>query len=122
MDPTAEISIRLKNNNVIRVVNKVTDTKPALFYINETAPMDWPVPAEVPTQIKLWRNYASPFVKGVVGLSGFGVIVMFLSQLFTKDQLSSREQPEMMRLEPSSIGCHSTKESHWHLHSVSMYT
>lgn len=91
-DPTSEVSRQFKNGTLIRVINTETDTKPTLFYQNETAPLDWPTPAYVPDQISIWRDVARPFVKGVVGLSGIGVVAMFLSQLLTKDQSSNREE------------------------------
>ena len=48
--------------------------------------MDWPVEAKAPTPIQLWMNIADPLMKGLVGLTGLGVMVMLGKQLLLKDE------------------------------------
>jgi hypothetical protein len=73
------------------VINRVTDTKPNISYISETAPMDWPVEAKSPAYFELWRKIAGPVVKGLAGISGLGVLIMLGKQLLISDRPPAAE-------------------------------
>jgi Fe-S-cluster-containing dehydrogenase component len=82
-DATSEVSRVLKTKPNVRVVNKKTDTEPAIYYLGVTSPVDWPVEAKAPEAIRLWRDFFNPLVKAVVGMTGLGVVVMLGKQLFS---------------------------------------
>jgi tetrathionate reductase subunit B len=85
-DVNSPVARLLKTKKTVRVVNYETDTEPAIFYVNQTAPRDWPVKAEAPLPIHLWRQVALPLVKGVTGLTGLGVLLMLGRQLIAGDE------------------------------------
>lgn len=89
-DPNSEVSRLLKGNNGVRVVNRETDTQPNIYYLSMTAPIDWPVKAETPSAIQLWK-LVNPFVWGFVGLNVLGVLAMLGKQLLIKDDPSEVE-------------------------------
>lgn len=84
-DPDSEASRLLKANQgrLVRVVNARTDTKPNMFYIASTAPLDWPVEARMPTPMKLMAEALTPGLRLAVGLSGLGALAMLGRQLMT---------------------------------------
>jgi tetrathionate reductase subunit B len=84
-DPNSEVARLLKDNNGVRVVNRETDTQPNIYYLSMTAPIDWPVKAEIPAAIQLWK-VINPFVWGFVGLNVLGVLAMLGKQLLIKDE------------------------------------
>ena len=84
-DPNSEVARLLKGNNGVRIVNRETDTQPNIYYLSMTAPIDWPVKAETPAAIQLWK-VINPFVWGFVGLNVLGVLVMLGKQLLIKDE------------------------------------
>ena len=86
LDPSSKIAGLLKSDKTVKVVNKTTDTKPNISYIFETAPMDWPVEPKPPAYFQLWREIAGPFVKGLVGVTGLGVLIMLGKQLLIDDR------------------------------------
>ncbi len=81
--PAGEVSLVLKTRPSVRVINKKTDTEPAIYYLGKTSPIDWPVEAKAPEAIRLWRDLFNPLVKAVVGMTGLGVVVMLGKQLFS---------------------------------------
>lgn len=83
-DPESDVARLLSREKSVKVVNRETDTKPNIFYLSSTAPLDWPVKAEIPAPIKIWK-FINPFTWGIVGLSVLGVIVMLGKQLLIKD-------------------------------------
>jgi tetrathionate reductase subunit B len=89
-DPNSEVARLLKGNNGVRVVNRETDTQPNIYYLSMTAPTDWPVKAETPAAIQLWK-VINPFVWGFVGLNVLGVLAMLGKQLLIKDELPEVE-------------------------------
>jgi tetrathionate reductase subunit B len=84
-DPNSEVARLLKGNNGVRIVNRETDTQPNIYYLSMTAPIDWPVKAETPAAIQLWK-VINPFVWGFVGLNVLGVLAMLGKQLLIKDE------------------------------------
>jgi len=91
-DPMSEAHQLLKSgkNPIVTVVNEVTDTKPNMYYLDKTAPGDWTEPAVVPASMTAMKQL-TPLVKGIVGLSGLGVLAMLGRQLLVGD---SHEQEE----------------------------
>ncbi len=75
----------MKKNKTMRVVNPESDTEPNIYYLNATAPVDWPVKAKVPTPIQLWGKFAKPFVWALVGINALGVLVMLGKQFMMPD-------------------------------------
>lgn len=86
LDPSSEIARLLKTKQTVKVVNKKIDTEPNIDYISETAPSDWPVEPRAPAYFQVWQNLADPIVKGLVGMTGLGVLVMLGKQFLIKDQ------------------------------------
>ncbi|MGD8529642.1 MAG: 4Fe-4S dicluster domain-containing protein [Syntrophobacterales bacterium] len=92
-DPNSEVARLLRGNNTVRVVNRETDTKPNIYYMSVTAPINWPVKAEIPSAIQLWK-VINPFVWGFVGLNALGVLAMLGKQLLIKDETPELEHKE----------------------------
>jgi Fe-S-cluster-containing dehydrogenase component len=86
LDPKSDVARLLKKNKTVRVINAKVDTEPNIYYISSTAPMNWPVEPMDPAPIQLWKNLADPIVRGLVGLTGLGVLVMLGKQLLLEDK------------------------------------
>ena len=84
-NPHSQAAILLKTKKILRVVNQETDTDPVLYYVDQTEPMDWTVKAAAPVPIQLWRYGAGPLVKGLVSMTGIGLLVMLTRQLFVQN-------------------------------------
>jgi len=80
-DPTSEAGHLYQKNkaNLTQVVAK-TDTKPNMFYVGDPGPRDWGGEAVVPASMIAMKQSA-PLIKGIVGLSGLGVLAMLGRQL-----------------------------------------
>ena len=81
-----EVFHLLKDNKTVRVTNQKIDTKPNIYYISKTAPMNWPIEPKAPTPIRLWKDIADPLVRAFVGLTGLGVLIMLVKQLLFNDE------------------------------------
>ncbi|MDX9787503.1 MAG: 4Fe-4S dicluster domain-containing protein [Desulfobacterales bacterium] len=86
-DPKSDTAILLKKHASIRVINAATDTKPNMYYLSQTAPMNWPQPAKEPTPIG-WLKSLYPVVWALVGFNALGVLAMLGKQLISKDEAS----------------------------------
>ena len=84
-DPQSQASKLLKTKKILRVINQETDTDPVLYYVDETGPMDWTVKAAAPMPIQLWRYGAGPLLKGLISMTGVGLLVMLTRQVFVQD-------------------------------------
>jgi len=84
-DPESDVALLMKKNKAVKVVNQETDTKPNILYLDKTAPMDWPVKAEMPGPIRIWKAM-NPFMWGIVGLNALAVLLMLGKQLLIKDE------------------------------------
>lgn len=82
-DPDSEASKVYKANKdrVQVVINEKTDTKPNMYYIGSPGNTRWTRPAVVPASMTAMKE-AAPLVKGLVGLTGLGVLAMLGRQLF----------------------------------------
>lgn len=88
-DPGSEAAQLMKHKKTVRIFNPKTPTEPAIYYVGATSPTDWPAPADPPEAIRLWREIVNPVVKGIVGLSGIGVVVMLAKQVFLPEKPSA---------------------------------
>ncbi|WP_203529619.1 4Fe-4S dicluster domain-containing protein [Pseudodesulfovibrio sp. JC047] len=81
-DPESEAG-RLYRKNADRLtrVAATTDTKPNMFYLGNPGPADWGREAVIPASMVAMKQ-AAPLVKGIVALSGLGVLAMLGRQLF----------------------------------------
>jgi tetrathionate reductase subunit B len=70
-----------RNRERLTRVAAVTDTKPNMYYIGDPGPGAWGGEAVVPASMVAMKESA-PFIKGVVALSGLGVLAMLGRQLF----------------------------------------
>jgi Fe-S-cluster-containing dehydrogenase component len=84
-DPDSQVAKLLKTEKIVRIINQETDTDPLMYYIDQTQPMNWPVKAEAPIPIQLWRYGIGSLVQGLVGMTGLGVLVMLVRQLFVNE-------------------------------------
>ncbi len=92
-DPASDVARLLKEKETVRVVGNYTDTRPNLYYVSTTAPMDWPGKAEAPTAIGFLKALFLPVV-GVAGITLLSVLNMFARQLVTKDNNVDEEKGE----------------------------
>ncbi len=83
-DPTDPVSTQLAKQTTVRVVNADTDTKPNIYYLSETAPLNWPRKAKEPSPIR-WLKTLYPIIWGAVGINALMVMLMLGKQLFTQN-------------------------------------
>jgi hypothetical protein len=69
----------------VQVVHSKSDTKPNIYYLNKTAPMNWPVKAQIPTPIRMWGKIINPAIWALVGLNALGVLMMLGRQLIATE-------------------------------------
>ncbi|QGY39412.1 4Fe-4S dicluster domain-containing protein [Pseudodesulfovibrio cashew] len=93
-DPNSEAGLLYRKNKerLTRVAAK-TDTKPNMFYLGDPGPGDWGGEAVVPASMVAMQQSA-PLIKGIVGLSGLGVLAMLGRQLFAGSDDSHKEDSD----------------------------
>lgn len=81
-DPTSAAGVLYRKNEerLTRVAAR-TDTKPNMYYLGDPGPGAWGREAVVPASMAVMKESA-PFIKGIVALSGLGVLAMLGRQLF----------------------------------------
>jgi len=84
-DPKSDAARLVKQNKTLRVINPESNTEPNIYYLNATAPMDWPVKAQIPTPIQMWAKVAKPLVWALVGINALGVLAMLGKQFILPD-------------------------------------
>ena len=82
-DPNSEVSKLLKEKKTVQIIAPSEDTKPAIYYIDRTAPMDWPKATSSPTPIRLMRSVLSPVTTIVGGLTLLGIAGVAVKNLIT---------------------------------------
>ena len=92
-DPESEAAKLHRTKKTIRIVNPKTNTNPAIYYVEQTAPLNWTVKAEAPVPIQWLGHIAVPLVRGLAGLTGLGVIAMLLRQLTAGDDGGAHPSP-----------------------------
>lgn len=81
-DPTSAAgALFRKNEERLTRVAALTDTKPNMYYLGDPGPAAWGGEAVVPASMVAMKESA-PFIKGIVALSGLGVLAMLGRQLF----------------------------------------
>lgn len=81
-DPESEAGrLYRKNKASLTQIAAKTDTKPHMYYIGDPGLKDWGGEAVVPASMVAMKQSA-PLIKGIVGLSGLGVLAMLGRQLF----------------------------------------
>ena len=85
-DPESEAGrlFRKYGDDLTRVAAR-TDTKPNMYYVGDPGPREWGGEAVMPASMVALKQ-AAPVVKGLVGLSGLGVLVMLGRQLLTSSE------------------------------------
>jgi tetrathionate reductase subunit B len=79
-DPKSEAALLLKKEKAIRLVHQRTDTKPNIYYLGATHPVDWLREPRIPAPIWAWSKIAKPLVWLVVGINALGVLWMLGKQ------------------------------------------
>lgn len=93
-DPKSAAGILYKRNKErLTRVAAVTDTKPNMFYLGDPGHGDWGREAVVPASMVAMKESA-PFIKGVVALSGLGVLAMLGRQLIAGSGESHKEDTD----------------------------
>ncbi len=90
-DPKSEAGKKLKSGKAVQVVNAKTDTDPNMYYLGRPGRTDWPREARLPEAWKTWKTVGGPLVKGLVGLTGLGVLAMLGKQLLMRDDKPAEE-------------------------------
>ncbi|XXJ18264.1 4Fe-4S dicluster domain-containing protein [Desulfovibrio caledoniensis] len=81
-DPTSAAgALYRKNKERLTRVAAKTDTLPNMYYLGDPGPGAWGREAVVPASMVVMKESA-PFIKGIVALSGLGVLAMLGRQLF----------------------------------------
>jgi len=93
-DPQSAAGILFRKNKdrLTRVAAK-TDTKPNMYYIGDPGPGAWGREAVVPASMVAMKESA-PFIKGIVALSGLGVLAMLGRQLFVGSGSDHKEDTD----------------------------
>lgn len=101
-------------NRLIYIEPQQTTTNPSLQYINDTAPQDWPVEAEVPLSMRLMSGTPGKGLYGLAGLSLLGVLGMCFTQFregrMEKRRLENTKEPKETQ-NPTKASAH-TSEAH----------
>ena len=84
-DPAGDVARLLKEKPTVRVVSNHTDTRPNIYYVSTTAPMDWPGEAKTPTAISLLKWLFLP-VAGVAGITLLSVLNMLARQIVIREK------------------------------------
>ncbi|MCJ2165402.1 MULTISPECIES: 4Fe-4S dicluster domain-containing protein [unclassified Pseudodesulfovibrio] len=93
-DPASAAGI-LYNANKARLTRVAarTDTKPNMYYIGDPGPGEWGREAVVPASMVAMKESA-PFIKGIVALSGLGVLAMLGRQLLVGSSDDHKEDTD----------------------------
>lgn len=97
-DPQSEAARLFAENKTVQVINPVTNTKPNMYYITDTAPKQWPVEAKPPVPINLMKKAGVPLVWAFTGLNALAVLAMLGKQFVDrKDRVASEESRQTER-------------------------
>jgi len=93
-DPESEAGRLFRKNKarLTRVAAK-TDTKPNMYYLGNPGPGEWGREAIIPASMVVMKQSA-PLVKGIVALSGLGVLAMLGRQLFVGSDSDHKEDSD----------------------------
>jgi len=82
-DPDSEASRLLKSRPTMRVEAKGVDTKPNMYYLASTAPVDWAGQVQFPPAFRSMAAVVNPVVRIAAGVTALGVAVMWVRQLLS---------------------------------------
>jgi len=85
-DPKSEAAMLLRREKATRVIYPKADTKPNIYYLGITQPVDWPREPKLPAPIWAWSRIANPLVWLVVGVNALGVLWMLGKQLILPEE------------------------------------
>ncbi|MFQ9866661.1 MAG: hypothetical protein ACLRWP_06245 [Bilophila wadsworthia] len=106
-NPDDPVARALAGNRHVYVVPPDFDAKPTLAYLNGTTPTDWPRRKDVPPALAAIGPLSS-VVKAFGGLALFGVIGVFVKQLFwpsDSGKPSERRSAMIRRHSPPPFSC-----------------
>ncbi len=93
-DPESEAGrLFIKNKDRLTRVSAKTDTKPNMYYIGSAGPESWGGEAVIPASMVAMTESA-PLIKGIVGLSGLGVLAMLGRQLLVGSDSDHKEDSD----------------------------
>ncbi len=99
-DPGSEAARRLAKNYSVSLEYPGVETRPAMYYVKETAPMNWPRNPEVPVSMRFLTDWAGPAVNGLVGLAGIGLLAALTRGIIMPDKnekASDDTAPEQLK-------------------------
>ncbi|MFV0423573.1 4Fe-4S dicluster domain-containing protein [Oleidesulfovibrio sp.] len=85
-DPESEASRLLSkySGQVVQLINEKSNTAPHMYYLLATAPKGWVQEAKAPASMDAFTGVVAPGIKGLVALSGIGVLAMLGRQLLSR--------------------------------------
>jgi len=95
-DPDSEAGrLYQKNKDSLKRIIAKTETMPNMYYLGDPGVTDWAGEAVMPASMLAMKESA-PFIKGIVGLSGLGVLAMLARQLFvdSPEETSGKEDSD----------------------------
>jgi tetrathionate reductase subunit B len=93
-DPESPVAELVRENEVTRVVNPKSNTKPNIYYLGDPGQTTWPVEARMPLSFNVWKWIGNPAVGLVTGLSVLGVGAMLVKQILMPDDAPEEEGEE----------------------------
>ncbi len=91
-DPESEVSKLLEERETVSFTTQPVDTKPNMFYLADTEPMDWPGEVQYPLAHRTMTSVVNPLFKIVAGLSALGVVAMLAKQIFVGSEETSEHE------------------------------
>ena len=85
-NPASEAGRLFRENKTVQVVNAKVNTKPHMYYVDKTAPLNWPTEASSPLPITLWEKAAKPVVWAAMGVNTLAVLAMLGRQLIDRKE------------------------------------
>ncbi|ABB37482.1 4Fe-4S ferredoxin iron-sulfur binding domain-containing protein [Oleidesulfovibrio alaskensis G20] len=108
LNPETEAARLLTRNSghVTQLIHEKSNTAPHMYYVGGTAPAGWMHEAKAPASMRALTGVVAPGVKGLVALSGLGVLVMLGRQL-----LDSRKSGDGGHDRPHASGSNASGSS-----------
>lgn len=92
-NPDSDAARLLKKNRSIQVIHPSADTRPNMYYLSATAPLNWPVAPRQPDAMQFWK-LINPVIWSVVGLNALGVLAMLVKQILMPHD-TPKHEPEL---------------------------
>lgn len=94
-DPSTEAGKLFIKQKMIQVTNLKSNTRPNMFYVNHTAPINWPVEIRTPTPIRIWEKAAKPVVMAATGVNALAVLTMLGRQFIDRKEKIAQQETEI---------------------------